>query len=114
VSGNKQNLVELGHKYESYIGDALRQAGYEVHYIGMLFGGAASFANGASLFYLRNNLVLLVVCAIACTPIAQKAGSLFSKEKLQPFYPVLVLAGLLICTAFIVDASYNPFLYFRF
>ena len=28
--------------------------------------------------------------------------------------PVAVIAGLLICTAFLVNASYNPFLYFRF
>ena len=28
--------------------------------------------------------------------------------------PVLVLASLLLCTAYLVDGSYNPFLYFRF
>ena len=28
--------------------------------------------------------------------------------------PVLTLAGLVLCTASLVDASYNPFLYFRF
>ena len=28
--------------------------------------------------------------------------------------PLLVLGGLVLCTASLVDASYNPFLYFRF
>ena len=28
--------------------------------------------------------------------------------------PLLILLGLIVCTAFIVDATYNPFLYFRF
>ena len=28
--------------------------------------------------------------------------------------PLLVLAGLLVSTAYLVDATYNPFLYFRF
>jgi len=28
--------------------------------------------------------------------------------------PVLIAAGLLLCTAYLVDATYNPFLYFRF
>ena len=27
---------------------------------------------------------------------------------------VLMLAGLVVCTAYLVDGSYNPFLYFRF
>ena len=27
---------------------------------------------------------------------------------------VLTLAGLLVCTAYLVDGTYNPFLYFRF
>ena len=85
-----------------------------LHYLSMLFGNASAFANGATLFYLRNNIVLLIVCAIACTPLTQKENGLFSREKLRPYYPALILAGLLVCTAFIVDASYNPFLYFRF
>ena len=28
--------------------------------------------------------------------------------------PVLLLAGLIFSTAYLVDATYNPFLYFRF
>ena len=28
--------------------------------------------------------------------------------------PAAALAGLLLCTAYLVDATYNPFLYFRF
>ena len=27
---------------------------------------------------------------------------------------ILILAGLLLCTAYLVDGTYNPFLYFRF
>ena len=29
-------------------------------------------------------------------------------------FRILLLAGLVICTAYLVDGSYNPFLYFRF
>ena len=28
--------------------------------------------------------------------------------------PVVLLAGLILSTAYLVDATYNPFLYFRF
>ena len=85
-----------------------------LHYISMMFGNAASFVNGTTLFYFRNNIVLLIVCALASLPLTQIEGGIFSREKLRPLFPALVLAGLILCTAFIVDASYNPFLYFRF
>ena len=29
-------------------------------------------------------------------------------------WPVLMALGLVLCTAYLVDGSYNPFLYFRF
>ena len=38
-------------------------------------------------------------------PKKQVAGVLIS---------LLVLAGLILCTAYLVDGTYNPFLYFRF
>ena len=37
-----------------------------------------------------------------------------SLRKRQVLLPLLVLAGLLLCTAYLVDGTYNPFLYFRF
>ena len=40
------------------------------------------------------------------------------REKAPKFYPWLTLAacliGFILCTAYVVDSSYNPFLYFRF
>ena len=57
---------------------------------------------------------LLVILAFAATPVS---GKLFRKlpERVQgAITPVLVLASLVLCTASLVDASYNPFLYFRF
>ena len=32
----------------------------------------------------------------------------------EPASAGLMLAGLVVCTAYLVDGSYNPFLYFRF
>ena len=34
--------------------------------------------------------------------------------KAQVAVPVLMLAGLALATAYLVDGTYNPFLYFRF
>lgn len=73
------------------------------------------FVDGLSLFYLRNNIGLLVILVIASTPLFK---NLFSKyvmnKKAEWIVPVLVILGIIICTAYIVDATYNPFLYFRF
>ena len=83
-------------------------------YIGMMFGSTGVIANGYTLYYLRDNIILLVICALACTPIASSSLNPLLKKPGNALIPVLTVLGLLVCTAFIVDASYNPFLYFRF
>jgi alginate O-acetyltransferase complex protein AlgI len=83
-------------------------------YIGAMFGGCGRLADGLTLYYLRDNLVLLVICAIAATPIAKTKWNFLRSEKGEYLMPLVTAAGLIACTAFIVDASYNPFLYFRF
>ncbi|MBR3349594.1 MAG: hypothetical protein IKG55_05925, partial [Solobacterium sp.] len=77
-------------------------------------GSVPGFINKEALFFLRNNLVLLIIAAIACTPIAKSGLNPFKRQKFSYLIPAAVLCALIICTAFIVDASYNPFLYFRF
>ncbi|MBR2067632.1 MAG: MBOAT family protein, partial [Solobacterium sp.] len=84
-----------------------------LHYLAMMFGKGV-FANGMTLFLMRNNFVLFLICALACTPIAKTRLNIFRRKECLYLRPLLVLLALLICTAFIVDASYNPFLYFRF
>jgi alginate O-acetyltransferase complex protein AlgI len=55
-----------------------------------------------------------VICAIAATPIAKTKWNFLRGSKGEYLMPLVTAAGLIACTAFIVDASYNPFLYFRF
>ncbi len=83
-------------------------------YIGAMFGATGTAANGLTLYYLRDNFLLLLVCAIAAMPIASTKLNILRTKKGEFLVPVLTVIGLVACTAFIVDASYNPFLYFRF
>lgn len=85
-------------------------------YIQTMFGLQGSqFIDANFMFYLRNNIVLLIVLVIATTPfIKQYFEHKINEKKAEVIVPFLVLGGLILCTAFIVDASYNPFLYFRF
>lgn len=87
-----------------------------IAFLKTMFGLAAvPLINGRALFYLRNYGFLFLIMIIACTPWMHR----FFNEKIrgrrwEVLIPVLVTAGLFLCTAYLVDASYNPFLYFRF
>ena len=84
-------------------------------YLSAMFGAAQGGAyNGEFFYYLSSYLPTLVVLALASTPLAAGLWGRLSLRKRQVLLPLLVLAGLLLCTAYLVDATYNPFLYFRF
>ncbi|SJZ55102.1 alginate O-acetyltransferase complex protein AlgI [Anaerorhabdus furcosa] len=82
----------------------------------ILFGFAnVPFINDYFIYLIRNNFVLLIVLIISATPLFKMIYQKYIEgKKLEWITPILILGGLILCTAFIVDASYNPFLYFRF
>lgn len=93
---------------------AFTDLGAGVSYLKLMFFGAARFTDGLAVYYLRNNILLFVLCITASMPVADSLCSFLRRKKLDIAYPLLVLTALFLCTAFITDASYNPFLYFRF
>ena len=74
--------------------------------------------SSSTIYYLKNNLVLLIISIIGATPLMKclvKKIRLSKFKKVVECLEVVVVLGLLIVTtAFLVDASFNPFLYFRF
>ena len=76
----------------------------------------------ANAFYLgKENLVLLLIAAVASTPLAKQLANRLEKSKTGLCMAVFRLgekvipaALLFLCIAGIVEDSYNPFLYFRF
>lgn len=85
-------------------------------YLASLFGGGSGFADAMGLYQWRNNLPLLLILALASTPWAARGFSWLRKRgrwggALLVLLFVLGLAATLAC---LVDATYNPFLYFRF
>ncbi len=88
-----------------------------VVYLGNMFGvGVRGFATSGDVYDLLRNLVFFAILCIGSTTLPRK---LFYK-----YYPkntgtrVVVFAGgaavMLFCIAYLVNSSYNPFLYFRF
>ncbi len=82
-------------------------------YLKTCFGGAALFS-ALDLYHLRSYFLLLVILTLAATPLGKRLWSRMGERTASILTPVLMLAALILCTASLVDASYNPFLYFRF
>ena len=82
-------------------------------YFRALFGGAGLY-RAADGYYLRTYLPLLVLLAVGSTPLAGRCWERLGERRRSILAPALVLGALALCTASLVDASYNPFLYFRF
>lgn len=89
-------------------------------YFKVMFGGTPSaFVDQQTLYELMANAGLLVVLLIASTPFMKGVGE---KIKTTPWgmklesilLPIIMLVILVVSTAYLVDSSYNPFLYFRF
>ena len=96
---------------------ALDDLGRGAAYLGAMFGGGAGAVDAYALRALLNYGAVLLLCAAASTPLV--SGAL---ERLRERRPrahsaltyALVIAGFALCLIYVVDAGYNPFLYFRF
>ena len=85
-----------------------------------LFGiNGEVFINNYSLYYLRSYAVIIIIAIIGATPIIKKIIEKLKRNKVMNriiniIEPIAMIVLLVICTAYSIDNSYNPFLYFRF
>ena len=75
--------------------------------------------NDFSTYYLKSYTVLLIVSVIGATPILkniiQKVNKNVTGQKVvSTINPILNIVLLVVVTAYLIDGSFNPFLYFRF
>ncbi|MBQ2826326.1 MAG: MBOAT family protein, partial [Clostridia bacterium] len=87
-------------------------------YLGNMFGQGvgAGLAGGGFLYQLLRNLPFILILAVASTPLPKKLfWKLYGRSSAFRWIGTAVAAALaVICVAFLVDSTYNPFLYFRF
>jgi len=91
----------------------------DIKQLGSFFADLFNFSNGIigsqALTLLLSYLPILIVAAIASTPLGSKIYNRFKDTKSiwipEVLFCVIILA---ISTASLVNQSYNPFLYFRF
>lgn len=92
--------------------------GRAISYMGTMIGiGGAGIVDWTGFYYLKSSLVIGVFAVVASTPFIHIRFSKWmrAKEGYKHLLAILVHVGIfLICTAYLVNATYNPFLYFRF
>lgn len=85
----------------------------------MLGAGGLPLSSTQAVYYLKSYGPLLVLGILCATPLPKMIVAKLRKSKgaataLDVLEPLFVLIPLLLGTAFLVDGSFNPFLYFRF
>ena len=90
-----------------------------MRYLATMFGGgsATGFIDAGGVFDWTSSLILLVILVIASTPYPRKwLYRLWEKydAPVRAVTAILCLAVFFIALAYLVNSSYNPFLYYRF
>lgn len=121
LPGILQNLYTMLFVIIGWIIFAFDDMGAGMQYIRALFGGfGQGFADETTIYLLYNNAVLLVILLFGVTQIPKKLASRLQELLKQSSEVTVTLMGIfyvgifLLSVAYLVDASYNPFLYFRF
>ena len=88
-------------------------------YASMMFGvGGVSFINNYALYYLKNYLIIFILAIIFSMPVYKLAKEKLSKVKntKSVFIVSLIIYTVLfiVVVSYLVNDTYNPFLYFRF
>lgn len=86
-------------------------------YLKTMFGGAA-FCNSMALYQLLSYLPLLLLCAVAATPLGTKLYHKWNGKCSTGLMAAADVTGIVavagLSVAYLISGSYNPFLYFRF
>ena len=79
--------------------------------------GRLPLSSPQAAYLLGSNALLLTAAMVGATPAPKIAAQAIARRWPRVsalLEPVMLVLLLLLCTAFLVDGSYNPFLYFRF
>lgn len=94
--------------------------GQAFSYVRAMFGaGGYSLISEELLYYFRSYGIVLIFAVFGATPLPKKIWNRVNATPAGGNFlifaePLAISAMLVACTAYLVDGSYNPFLYFRF
>ena len=93
-------------------GESMGQIGADL--AGLLGLGGIPAVNGLTLYYLKSYAVLFLAGILGATPAVKTLAGKLPSGWAAVLEPIAMAVLLLLCTAYLVDGSFNPFLYFRF
>jgi len=84
-----------------------------------MFGlGKIPLVGPETIYYLKNYAFFLLLAVISSTPLLSNITKKIQKTKLEKILnilePIVYITLLILSTSFLIDESFNPFLYFRF
>ncbi len=93
--------------------ESLSQAGRD--FAGMFGLGGLPLVTAETFYYLRSYSLLFILGFVGATPLAKNTAEGIGRTKAGSVLSLVLMASLLlVCTAYLVDGSFSPFLYFRF
>ena len=93
--------------------ESIGQAGKDL--AGMFGLGGVPAVTGETLYYLRSFGILFAWGFVGATPLAKGIFARIGRTRVgAAIEPLALIVLLLLCTAYLVDGSFSPFLYFRF
>ena len=106
-------LFAIALSFVLFNAESLTQAARD---IGGMFGfGGLPLVSAPALYYLKSYALLFCAGIVGATPVVRDAARRIEESRLGTILePVLMVLLLLVCTAYLVDGSFSPFLYFRF
>ena len=77
------------------------------------------FINNETIYYLKSYLLMIIISILASTPLLKNIclklkDNNKTKKAMDILEIVFVFTILILVTSFLIDSSFNPFLYFRF
>ncbi len=87
-----------------------------LNYFKAMFGATGIVADDLGIYLFSTNIMLLLLGAFLATPLLNNLYIKLMNKFTATAYvmPVIQLVVMLLSTAYLVNATYNPFLYFRF
>ncbi len=93
--------------------ESIAQAGQDL--MGMFGLAGVPVCTRETLYYLRSFALLFAVGVVGATPLPKRAAQRLGQYQIGAVLePIMLIGLLLLCTAYLVDGSFSPFLYFRF
>lgn len=94
---------------------------YSFQYLKAMFGiGRQSFIDDNTMLYIHEYIVIFIIAFIAATPILKRIKNILELEPktymftMQFVRPILLLTLFMISVMYLINSTYNPFIYFRF